>query len=59
MQYTFTQLAQAALDRGMRLERGSPERPHGMRSGYILWTRKGTWLQLTTLREVAKNIRLM
>jgi hypothetical protein len=58
MKYNFADLEKEALERGMRLERGAPERPHGMRSGFIVWTRRGTWVQVPTLREAAKSIRL-
>jgi hypothetical protein len=51
----FDELAARALERRMRLERGTPERPRGMRSGYILW-RNGLWKQYYTLDSVEAAI---
>ncbi len=58
MKHTYAELEADALERGMRLERGGPERPHGMRSGYIVWTRLGLWVQCSNLKEVWKQIHL-
>lgn len=54
---TFTYLAALAPKRNMRLERANPQSPvRGMRSGYILWTRQGTWLRVGSLMEVSKEL---
>lgn len=58
MYYSFKELQDEAVRLGKRLERGAPDRPYGMRSGYIVWGRTGLWTQVATLRDAAKQIRL-
>lgn len=58
MKYSFDALTREATERGMRLERGHPDKPHGMQSGYIVWKRNGLWHQIKTLHEVWKSIHL-
>jgi hypothetical protein len=52
---TFDDLAAWAIAKGMRLERGT-ERTRGARSGFVLWTRRGTWVRCGSLKEVFERI---
>jgi len=58
MQYSFEELKAEAEQLGKRLERGAPDKPYGMRSGYIVWGRTGLWTQVATLRDAWKQIHL-
>lgn len=50
---TFNELQAEAYRRGFTLERGSKERSHGARSGYVV-TARGLWRRLGTLGEVER-----